>query len=101
LIKTSGSGTTAPLPSPKLRPLALRAPKAIPLSDHHAIYSHPFPNACELRLLGDENDNNLLMTELARFDYTPLEEKASALREALIEKGWTELSSDASTESHP
>jgi len=46
----------------------------------------------ELRVfLGDESDNNLLHSELARWDFTPLEEKATSLREVLLENGWTEL----------
>ena len=57
-----------------------------------AIYTHPLPNACELRVfLGDEGDNNQLHSELARWDFTPLEEKATSLREVLLEKGWMNL----------
>jgi hypothetical protein len=41
--------------------------------------------------LGGENDNNLLHSELARLDFTPLAEKATALREVLIENGWRDL----------
>jgi len=41
--------------------------------------------------LGDESDDSLLHIEVTRFDFTPLEEKASALREALIERDWSEL----------
>jgi hypothetical protein len=54
-----------------------------------AIYHHIAGQ--ELRVfLGPEDANDLLHSELARFDYTPLEEKAAALREVLIEKGWTD-----------
>ena len=46
----------------------------------------------ELRVfLGDEGENNLLHSELARFDRSPLEEKATSLREVLLEKGGSEL----------
>ena len=38
-----------------------------------------------------ESDNNLLHSEVARFDFTPLEEKAADLRRVLLEKGWTAL----------
>jgi hypothetical protein len=49
------------------------------------------PAGQELRVfLGDESDNNLLHSELARWDFTPLEEKAASLREVLLAKGWTE-----------
>jgi len=41
--------------------------------------------------LGPEDENNLLHSELARFDFTPLEDKATAMREVLIEKGWRDL----------
>ena len=55
-----------------------------------AIYKHP--HGQELRVfLGDEGENNLLHSELARFDFAPLEDKAASLREVLLEKGWTEL----------
>jgi hypothetical protein len=35
--------------------------------------------------------NDLVMSEVARFDFTPLEKKAADLRSVLIEKGWAEL----------
>jgi hypothetical protein len=38
-----------------------------------------------------EDRNDLLHSEVARFDFTPLEEKATSLREVLLEKGWTEI----------
>ena len=40
--------------------------------------------------LEPEEKNDLLWSEVARFDFTPLQEKATALREVLIEKGWTD-----------
>jgi len=50
---------------------------AVPLSDHHG-RDLQAPYGQELRVfLGDENENNLLHSELARFDFTPLEEKAT------------------------
>jgi hypothetical protein len=49
----------------------------------------------ELRVfLGPEEKNDLLWSELAQFDFTPLEEKAADLRSVLLEKGWTELTSN-------
>ena len=55
-----------------------------------AIYRHP--HGQELRVfLGNESDNNLLHSEPARFDFTPLEDKATAVREVLPEKGWMNL----------
>jgi hypothetical protein len=33
----------------------------------------------------------LLHSEVAQFDFTPLEQKASDLRAVLLEKGWTEI----------
>ena len=46
----------------------------------------------ELRLfLEPEGSNDLLWSSVERFDFTPLEEKASDLRSVLLEKGWTEL----------
>ena len=55
-----------------------------------AIDKHP--HGQELRVfLGDENDDNLLHSELACFDFTPLEEKATSLRDVLTTNGWTEL----------
>ena len=33
----------------------------------------------------------LLHYELARFDFTPLDEKATSLREVLVTNGWSEL----------
>ena len=49
-----------------------------------AIYRHQLGQ--ELRMFpGDESDNNLLHSELARFGFTPLAEKATAL--VLIENG--------------
>jgi hypothetical protein len=55
-----------------------------------ALYNHPHGH--ELRVfLGDETDSNLLHSELARWDYTPLEEKAASLREVLLEKGRSDL----------
>jgi hypothetical protein len=35
----------------------------------------------------------------ARFDFTPLEEKATSLREVLLENGWTELAQGAEPQS--
>jgi hypothetical protein len=47
-----------------------------------AIYRHP--HGQELRVfLGDESDDNLLHSELTRWDLAPLEEKATSLREVL------------------
>ena len=38
-----------------------------------AIYRHPLPNACELRVfIEPEERNDLLHSELARIDFTPL-----------------------------
>jgi len=55
-----------------------------------AIYRHPLGQ--ELRMfLGAEADNNLLHSEPAGFDFTALEERATALREVLLEKGWADL----------
>ena len=56
-----------------------------------AIYRHPHGGQELCVFLGDENENNLLHSELARFDFTPLAEKASSLREVLLEKGWTQI----------
>jgi hypothetical protein len=57
-----------------------------------AIYRHPLGQ--ELRiLLGVEEDSNVLHSELARFDSTPLEEKAAVMREVLIQNGWRDLAS--------
>jgi hypothetical protein len=55
-----------------------------------AIYKHP--HGQELRVfIEPEEKNDLLWSELAQFDFTPLEQKASDLRAVLLEKGWTEL----------
>jgi hypothetical protein len=56
-----------------------------------AIYKHSHGRELQV-FLGDENDNNLLHSELARFDFAPLDEKAADLRDVLLEKGWSELS---------
>jgi hypothetical protein len=41
--------------------------------------------------LEPEEKNDLLWSSVERFDFTPLEEKASDPRPVLVEKGWTEL----------
>jgi hypothetical protein len=38
-------------------------------------------------LIEPEEDANLLHSEVARFEFTPLEEKAAELRAVLLEKG--------------
>jgi len=43
-------------------------------------------------VLGAEADNNLLHSELVGFDFTALEERGTALREVLLEKGWADPS---------
>jgi hypothetical protein len=54
--------------------------------------SYKNPYGLELRVfLEPEEKSDLLMSEVARFDFTPLEEKATSLREVLLEKGWTQL----------
>jgi hypothetical protein len=37
--------------------------------------------------LGDESDNNLLHSKLARWDFTPLEHTAADLHSVLLEGG--------------
>jgi hypothetical protein len=50
-----------------------------------AIYKHP--HGQELRVfLGDETEDDLLHSEVAQFDSTPLDEKAADLRSVLLEK---------------
>lgn len=55
-----------------------------------AIYRHLAGR--ELRVFMEpEERNDLLHSELARIDFTPLEEHAASLRDVLLEKGWSEL----------
>ena len=57
------------------------------------MYKHP--HGQELRVfLGDESAGNLLHSELARWDFSPLEEKATSIREVLT-SGWIELTGPA------
>jgi hypothetical protein len=57
----------------------------------HAIYKHHADHCLKFRVfLGNETDDNLLHSEVARFDFAPLEEKATNLREVLITTGWTD-----------
>ena len=54
-----------------------------------AIYRHP--HGLELRVfLGEEQDDDLLFSEFAGINL-PLEEKATSLREVLLETGWSTL----------
>jgi len=55
-----------------------------------AIYRHPYGQELGV-FLEPEDAGNLLHSELARFDYTPLEDKATSLREVLLMSGWNEL----------
>ena len=53
-----------------------------------AIYSHPVGQ--ELRVFMEpEEKNDLLHSEIARFDFTKLEEKATGLYDVLLTNGWT------------
>ena len=61
-----------------------------------AIYKHP--HGQELRVFLEPEENaDLLWSELAPWDFSPLEQKASDLRAVLLEKGWTELLPSAAT----
>ena len=51
-----------------------------------ATFPNPTPRQA---VLEPEEANNLLHSELARFDFTALERKAADLRNVLIENGWT------------
>lgn len=54
-----------------------------------AIYKHP--HGLELRVfLGEERNDDLLFSELAGINL-PLEEKATSLREVLLETGWSAI----------
>ena len=59
-----------------------------------AIYKHP--HGQELRVfLEPEEKNDLLWSSVERFDFTPLEQKASDLRSVLLEKGWIDWPDDS------
>jgi len=52
-----------------------------------ALYRHPA--GTELRVyLGPETSDDLLNSQVERFDIRVLEERAAALRAILVEKGW-------------
>ena len=58
-----------------------------------ATYKHT--HSRELRVfLEPEEKGDLLMSEVARIDFTPLRDKAASLRDVLLEKGWPEVSAD-------
>jgi hypothetical protein len=59
-----------------------------------ALYEHPA--GTELRVyLEPESADDLLHSQVDRFDVGTLEDKAATLRVVLLEKGWRELNMDA------
>ena len=64
----------------------------IPVCQRDRSHLYKMRGTMELRLfLEPEERNDLLWSSVERFDFTPLEEKASDLRSVLLDKGWTEL----------